>query len=388
MQSRLYPAEFAEDSIERHLIRHSTRSQVIYVTIVLVLLAAIASLPFLRVDVSVRSSGIIRPVTEKHEVKARTSGVVERVLARQNQAVRRGEPLLVLHAGELDNRSRLLGTKLADARREAHDLELVTGSGAALGLAGERFQHPRVRQEYTQHVNAVRENTLRQERAGREVERAAALYERALIAQTELEDRQFQLSQLRAEAALLRERQLAQWQGALATARATLEELAAQRRSVAEESAFYTVTAPVTGTLEQVAGVSAGSFVQAGEAMAVISPSSRLVADVYVSPRDIGLLRVGSPVRIQVDAFNYTDWGFATGRVTEISGDYTLVNQQPMFTVKCVLDQDHLALKNGFQGRLKKGMTLQARFFVTERSLFQLLYDDVNDWLNPAQSRE
>jgi HlyD family secretion protein len=56
--------------------------------------------------------------------------------------------------------------------------------------------------------------------------------------------------------------------------------------------------------------------------------------------------------------------------------------------VKCVLDQDHLALKNGFQGRLKKGMTLQARFFVTERSLFQLLYDDVNDWLNPAQSRE
>jgi len=28
-------------------------------------------------------------------------------------------------------------------------------------------------------------------------------------------------------------------------------------------------------------------------------------------------------------------------------------------------------------------MTLQARFLVTERTLFQLLYDKADDWLNP-----
>jgi len=31
----------------------------------------------------------------------------------------------------------------------------------------------------------------------------------------------------------------------------------------------------------------------------------------------------------------------------------------------------------------KKGMTLQARFIVTKRSLWQLLYDKVDDWANP-----
>ena len=48
------------------------------------------------------------------------------------------------------------------------------------------------------------------------------------------------------------------------------------------------------------------------------------------------------------------------------------------------LDRTELQLRNGFTGRLKKGMTLQARFMVTERTLFQLLRDDVNDWLNPV----
>lgn len=40
--------------------------------------------------------------------------------------------------------------------------------------------------------------------------------------------------------------------------------------------------------------------------------------------------------------------------------------------------------KNGYKGYLKKGMTLQARFIITERTLWQLLYDKVDDWINPA----
>jgi HlyD family secretion protein len=126
--------------------------------------------------------------------------------------------------------------------------------------------------------------------------------------------------------------------------------------------------------------------VQAGEALAVISPASGLVAEVYVTPRDVGLIRVGAPVRMLIDAFNYTDWGVVTGRVVEVSGDFVQVGGQPMFKVKCSMDRDWLSLRNGFTGHLRKGMTLRARFVVAERSLFQLLFDDVNDWLNPAQA--
>lgn len=56
----------------------------------------------------------------------------------------------------------------------------------------------------------------------------------------------------------------------------------------------------------------------------------------------------------------------------------------PLFRVRCSLDQTYLELQNGFRGDIKKGMTFQARFIVSRRSLFQLLYDKVDDWLNPT----
>jgi HlyD family secretion protein len=106
---------------------------------------------------------------------------------------------------------------------------------------------------------------------------------------------------------------------------------------------------------------------------------------VYVTPRDIGLVRSSGAVRILIDAFNYSDWGFVNGRVMDVSGDFVQLNGQPMFKVRCEMDRDHLTLRNGFAGPLKKGMTLRARFVVAERSVLQLLSDDINDWLNPSR---
>jgi HlyD family secretion protein len=48
------------------------------------------------------------------------------------------------------------------------------------------------------------------------------------------------------------------------------------------------------------------------------------------------------------------------------------------------LDNKQLHLKNGFAGELKKGMTVQARFVVIKRSLWQLLFDKIDDWVNPT----
>jgi len=96
------------------------------------------------------------------------------------------------------------------------------------------------------------------------------------------------------------------------------------------------------------------------------------------------LLKVGTKARFQIDAYNYSEWGMATGKVISISSDVFMENgSQPFFKVRCLLDKNNLKLRNGYQGKIKKGMTLQARFFVTRRTLFQLLYDKADDWLNP-----
>jgi membrane fusion protein, peptide pheromone/bacteriocin exporter len=386
MQRQLYPFDQVEDSLERHLAEHSRRGQAIYLAVVAVVVAALAALPIVRVGVSVQSRGSVRPVTEKHEVKAQASGFAEALRVDEGVRVEKGQELVTLRAGELGERLELLDTQIAEARRSIHDLELLARVEAPGAIAAGDFRTPAYRQEFVRFSDELGEIALRVEQARREAERADALAARSLIPVAEAESRRFQLSRLESEREVLRERYRADWQTRLAGLRLELTEMLSRRGMIEEEKALYRVASPVTGTVEQLAGISPGSFVQAGERLAVISPLSALVAEVYVTPRDIGLLRQGTPARILVDAFNYNDWGFITGRVSEISDDFILLQDQPVFRVGVSLDRTELRLRNGFRGRLKKGMTLQARFMVTERTLFQLLRDDINDWLDPVRA--
>lgn len=108
-----------------------------------------------------------------------------------------------------------------------------------------------------------------------------------------------------------------------------------------------------------------------------------MIVECYVTPQDIGFFREDMHVNFQLDAFNYNQWGMASGKVYEISGDIINVNNQAVFKVRCSLETTHLKLKNGYKGELTKGMSLTGRFILTQRTISQLIFDKVDDWLNP-----
>jgi len=93
------------------------------------------------------------------------------------------------------------------------------------------------------------------------------------------------------------------------------------------------------------------------------------------------------PVLIQISSFNYNEWGSISGKVTEISSDFLSDNtgNGAFYKVKCSMDNNYLIRKNGVKGLLKKGMTTIAHFKITKRSLFDCLYQKMDDWVNPAQ---
>jgi hypothetical protein len=74
------------------------------------------------------------------------------------------------------------------------------------------------------------------------------------------------------------------------------------------------------------------------------------------------------------------------GVVSEVADDASLSGDQPMFRVRCRLASNELRLRGGQRATLGKGMTFRARFVIAERSLLQLLFDDIDDWLNPART--
>lgn len=383
-RQRAVPAALAPYLLESHLARHGAAGRVVYCTVLLTVAAGAAALPLVHVDVSIQADGIVRPAADKHEVRSGASGFVERTAAREHDRVRAGEPVLLLRPDGAATRETLLAARRAAAERAVHDLVALTRGRGADGPPGALLT-ARHRAAAARFGGTVREIGLRRDDAARTVERTRALAARQLAAPAELAAAELRLAQADAELAVARERQLGEWQGELAAERATVAELRAEGARLGEERARLVVRAPVSGTVEHVARLAPGSFVQSGDVVAVVSPDLPLVAELHVSPRDVGLVRVGAPVRLQIDAFDYRHWGMAPGRVVAISADYAEVEGRPMFRVRCAIESPQLVHPNGARGAIRKGMTLRARFTVARRSVLQLLHDDASRWLDPVQ---
>ncbi|MTI86546.1 MAG: HlyD family efflux transporter periplasmic adaptor subunit [Balneolaceae bacterium] len=188
-----------------------------------------------------------------------------------------------------------------------------------------------------------------------------------LVSQKDLEQSRFKLESEERRIELLQKSKLNVWQQQLDKYEHDLKSLQTSFVQLNKEKEKRYIYAPIDGVIQNVAGISEKSTIYANEQIAEISPNTALIAELYVSTRDVGLLKEGMLARFQVDAFDYNQWGTLEASILEISNDVTFIQDQPVFLVRCKLERDFLKLANGYKGNLKKGMTLQGRFIVTKR---------------------
>lgn len=386
--SHLLPATFLEDTTHLYLPQVRVRSRVLYGMVLGLVASAAAATFFVRVDVSFGASGLVRSVAEKTEIRAPVAGRVVGTLVHENQTVATGDTLLRLLPDGLNEKLRLNHFQQAERGQLLADLDQLTTTTSNGGDESEniQFQSSLYAQQYNQLQAALQENQVRSRKVEKELRADRLLYTDRVIATRELDAKEAEYSQLVEERRGLIERQRSQWQADRNTHRLTLTQLRAEATQFRQERDLFTLRAPVAGTLQQWVGKYAGSYVQAGELLGILSPDSSLLVECYVKPSDMGLLKLNQSALFRIDALNYREWGLARGTVTDIARDFTLVNENPVFRVKCRLETSALHLKNGYKARLQKGMTLQARLVVARRTLAQLLFDKVDDWLNPISA--
>lgn len=368
----------------RYKIR--TNSKVIYCVTVLAVIIALSALPFIYTQISIKGSGLIQSDVEKTELITLVSGRIIKIRMKDNQKLSRGDTLLVIDAslpgkqsGLLEQRFLQVNQLLQDANQLLEFADKTEVQNINLNL--KTGQYMASRRHFLQE-SGDRRNA--KDQAERIFKRYSDLYTNNVLSISEYERFKFEYDQALSSYSLLTERYRSQWQLEVSGFRDELRQLEGQRAELAEQKRSYTLRAPVNGSLQNLSGLQAGTYVFANQKIGEISPDTRLLAFCYVKPSDIGLIRIGQRVNFQIDAFNYNQWGLLSGRVLDISDDIIWINDgQPVFKVKCSLDKDHLQLNNEYKGFLKKGMNFSARFMIAERSLFQLLYDKVDDWVNP-----
>lgn len=374
----MLPSSHLEYTSIYYTSNHSKKSQVIYFAIISALLVTGILLPFLFVDISVKTSGVLKTTSEIVVVKAPAQGFVGEVLVKENDRVMKGQLLMTVHSPVLEDKSKSLSGRITEVSEYVVDLKQLTS-----GAPSPRLAMPLYLQSWKDYSQKVFDKETRFNKVKVDYERNKKLFENRVIASSEFEGFQFEYNKAINDLELLRQGQLSIWQGELRALTKEKIELVNQLSQVRTEINHLQVLASVSGVLQNPLGIYEGSPVFANQELAQISPEGGLRAELYVSPNDIGLVQQGMEVRMQVSAFNYNQWGLLNGIVKEIASDVQVMKNNAVFEVKCDLKQSYLQLRNGYKGYLKKGMTVQARMIVARRSLWQLLYDKVDNWLNP-----
>lgn len=378
---QLFPIEVMQHSSYTWLPRVKVRTQLIYLIVLMAVVAALAALPFIKVDVSVKASGLVRPVTEKHELRNLVAGTIAEILVTDGQKVQRGQEILRLQEEVSDGRLQQNSWELGQRQKYIHDLSILAAGGGG-GLQSALYQ-----QQYQRYQSSLNEQLATVNKLKADMEMYEKLFTEKVIAKKEFADRQYEYVKSQAAYQFAVQQQRSAWQEELSRLREESSRLHADTRQLRQEKEWNVIKAPVSGTLQQFSGKYAGGYIQAGEMLGIISPDSNLVAECYVTPKDIGYLQDDMPVKFQIDAFNYNEWGLVEGVVQSVDNDFILMNGQPVFRVKCRFASTQVSTSKGIKGNLKKGMTFQARFILTKRSLFQLLYDKTDDWMNPNRKR-
>ena len=364
------------------LVSISPGSRIIYHLCLLLIAGVLISLPLVRVQVSVTGKGIIRPRQEKANIISVTSGMVEEVYVSEGDYIKMSDPILKVRSFNAARNLQLLKMELSDTDHYINDLKGMLSDPVNVP-ARQKFRTSW--KEYCHHLDYL---TLMYEKAHREWARQTGLHKGGLISDKEYDDLTFNKNKAKQDRVRFMSESRRAWQEDHTAYLDRKRLLTKQIQQTEEQIRRSMINAPVSGSLEEFSGIFPGSVLQAGEIIGVISPDSKLIGEMYVQSKDIAYLSTGQEVSIQVDAFPSREWGRIKAEIFEISNDYIWLNQQAVYRVKCRFPNKRLVLKNGYEGELIKGMTFQARCLIVSRSLFQLLTDKADDWLDPAISSQ
>ncbi|MCQ2207641.1 MAG: HlyD family efflux transporter periplasmic adaptor subunit [Paludibacteraceae bacterium] len=357
--------------------RYNKNNYIIYKLILLALIIVFIALPLVEVDITSQSRGIVRSSFDNVSVTPIVSGKVKFANIEKNKSVSKGDTLLVIETLNIDDQIHAQETLCKELKDKIADLKILTG------VEEGELKTSLYKEEFAEYNARQRDLQIKKEQSLREFKRTKEGHKLGLVSEYEYKrmNDELQLNTLNITTA--QTQQQSSWQHTKQQLEEQLISVEGDIKRMNSELTNYVVTSPISGTLVLDAQIQVGTYITAGSQIATITPEEQLIVECYVEPTDIGFIEVGQQVALQYDAFNYNQWGLGQAEVIDIDKNASVQEGKTFFAVRCKMINSTLSLKNGYTVNIKKGMTLSGRFFITQRTLWQLLFDKIDDWFNP-----
>ena len=119
----LIPFNMSDYTLESYLLRISSKSRIIYWIIILITIGSISLLPFIYVDVSVQTRGLIQSEIEKQKIYTPFHGRISYSKIKNGVKVRKGDTLLIIDSETLKAQKTAVENKINENESSVSDLE-------------------------------------------------------------------------------------------------------------------------------------------------------------------------------------------------------------------------------------------------------------------------
>lgn len=371
----MFPIEIQEYTIQSHWVKRHTKSKIIYLIIIAVIFLTFCFLPFIKIDLTSQSRGLIRTPNENNAIQSAIYGQITQSDIYENKYVLEGDTLFCLKFDDIEEQERRLKQRIKENTSFVNDINNL--------LSGKRPTTSKYAMELSQYRSTLQERGVIREQAKKEYDVSKKLYDKGVESQYDFNKVESNYKSTQSQYNSIREQTRSIWEAERTRLELENKDLNSNIQQLQDKKYQYFIIAPISGNIIQYTGLKTGNIVSPGQTLAQIVPQDNLIVESFITPSDIGYVKVGQKVKFQIDAFDYQQWGLLEGNVTEIISDAVQIDGIPFFRVRCSINRDYLELANGYKGYLVKGMTLTSRFYLTQRSLAQLLFDDINNWMNP-----
>lgn len=365
---------------------------------------------FGQVDVVVSARGKVVPKGEVKLIQPLNGGIVSQLLVKEGDYVKKGQTLVVIDPSTTAPQLQSAQESLAHVQSEESRLKaasngsqylsgdetqtaLYTASLAALEkqleakaqtLSGIDQQIQGKQAEVGQVAESLRLNQAKRTRLEavkdiiakndyEQVQNDIQTGEHRLTTLAhELEQLRFQHGQTQEEMAYLKQNFKSTSLNELSEKEKQITQLKANIQESSFKNARQNLVSPVDGYVHELLIHTVGGVVTSAQKVVSIVPvKTPLLVQSIVQNKDIGFVKVGMPVAIKIDTYDFQKFGTLQGKITQIDRD-SREDQKlgPVYTVY-VTPLQHSLLVEGKRQNLSSGLSLTSEIKVGKRHIIE-----------------
>jgi len=163
------------------------------------------------------------------------------------------------------------------------------------------------------------------------------------------------------------------------------EQLGQERAKTEQRQRLTRLTAPVAGTVQQVAVHTEGGVVTPAQVLMVVVPrDAEVTAEVVIDNKDIGFIHAGQAAEVKLETFPFTRYGTVPAQVKRMAADAVADEKRgAIFPATLTLARSAIDI-NGQRVALTPGMNLSAEIKTGRRRIAEYLLSPIRQAANES----